>query len=1123
MPYKGSSLLTSLMRSEGGFAKLIPGLLITFVVHWGYSALPIGTNFAGIAQTAYTPPDPSIAVGPSHIVAAVNSTFTIYTKTGNSSYSSSLANWFAPANPPGTPFQPKLVYDANGGHWIMLALASGNPRRSSYLISVSSNSNPIGVWWLWNIDAGLDQSTASGNTADSPGLGYDDEAIYITSNQYDSHDDFQYAKVRIIPKSQLYTGSGVTWRDFWNQTNANGLTVFGWKPAQAQSALNGNYLIDTRPNGSNYVTLWKVTNPVSTNPGPTLTRQATLSVQSYSAPNDAAQSGGNAVMNTGDCRAQEVQFQQGKLVTAFTEGYDWGGGAVSAIRTLVLDPANNSVNVDNRFGSNAFWFYYPAIVRDSAGNMAMVCNRSGSNEYAGVGYTVWPAGETNWQTSSTLKAGQAYYGSGINLWGSYSGAALDPTNAGHAWLCGEYSVSSSQWGTWIGEIAFPGNSNDVCGSAISLTNGVSYATSTSGATSTNDPTTVCSSGVGKGVWFSFSPNATGPVLISTCGSDYSTVLQVYGGSCGALTHVDCNAGNGIACSTAQASLRFNGTGGTIYRIFVGGAGGASGNLSITAYSPANEQCEGALELTNALPYSMNTASAGATGDPTPACAAAVTKSVWFSFVPTLNGLAQITTCGSDFDTVLQVYSGSCSSLSSVTCNDNNGPLCAGSQASVSFHANAGTRYWIQAGGSAGSSGNLVIKASSVGNDICAGALPLPPGASHFMNTSTASSEGDPSQVCGWSVGKGVWFSFTAPGDGEATISTCGSTYDTVLQIYSGSCGFLTPIDCSNGSAECFGSEASIEFDAFAGTPYLIFVAGVSGASGNLFISNSFCQPPQIVGGSTNTFLTPTGILVSATVVLAGTPPFSVTWSMGPLVTNTGPIQSFSFLIPLDQIPDFMTETNFATINVIASNDCGSDGGDGGFSSPCIICLSRGVPVTSTTTASISGTGPNLASGCGNVGFSAKWFDMAAANSGAADVSVFQDTGTNCFVSVFAGTLPNLAAVICNKTITNRQTRVQFDVSPTEHYYLVVSNSATITNMTFGFIPQISVVHSSGQFQLKSGVGPALPYTFQATPEIGGAWSNFFSAVFPTNGITVSDLSATNFNERFYRLVPGLGP
>src|SRR5262249_6946870 len=143
-----------------------------------------------------------------------------------------------------------------------------------------------------------------------------------------------------------------------------------------------------------------------------------------------------ATINTGDCRAQEVQFQNGKLVTAFTEGFNWGNGAVSALRTLVVDASNSIVNVDNRYGADKSWHFYPAIVRDSSGNMAMVFDRSGTNEFTGTYYTAWLAGETNWEASSTLKAGQAAYGSGVNLWGDYSGAALDPAD-GSSWLCGE--------------------------------------------------------------------------------------------------------------------------------------------------------------------------------------------------------------------------------------------------------------------------------------------------------------------------------------------------------------------------------------------------------------------------------------------------------------------------------------------------------------------------------------------------------------------------------------------------------------------------------------------------------------------------------------------------------------
>src|SRR5439155_2665611 len=86
------------------------------------------------------------------------------------------------------------------------------------------------------------------------------------------------------------------------------------------------------------------------------------------------------------------------------------------------------------------------------------------------------------------------------------------------------------------------------------------------------------------------------------------------------------------------------------------------------------------------------------------------------FTPLTNGLVAISTCGSDFDTMLQIYTGVCGSLTPVICNDNNGPVCGGNAASVAFNGTAGTTYWILAGGFAGSTsgGNLSIVASVAG-------------------------------------------------------------------------------------------------------------------------------------------------------------------------------------------------------------------------------------------------------------------------------------------------------------------------------------------------------------------------------------------------------------------------
>jgi hypothetical protein len=132
--------------------------------------------------------------------------------------------------------------------------------------------------------------------------------------------------------------------------------------------------------------------------------------------------------------------------------------------------------------------------------------------------------------------------------------------------------------------SLPPPGNDSCSGALSMTAGTTYTLNTATATPTNDPTPTCEGTFGKGVWYSFTPSASGTVTISTCGSDFDTALAVYTGSCGSLTEIACNDDSGPACATSQASVSFSGTAGTTYRILAGGHGGASGNLSILATS-----------------------------------------------------------------------------------------------------------------------------------------------------------------------------------------------------------------------------------------------------------------------------------------------------------------------------------------------------------------------------------------------------------------------------------------------------------------------------------------------------------------------------------------------------------
>src|SRR6266478_3465491 len=144
--------------------------------------------------------------------------------------------------------------------------------------------------------------------------------------------------------------------------------------------------------------------------------------------------------------------------------------------------------------------------------------------------------------------------------------------------------------------------------------------------------------------------------------------------------------------------------------------GFSGTVVVSASAaPPNDQCGSAVAMSPATIYTVNTAGATSTDDPMPSCGS-LGKGVWYTFTPAANGLVTISTCNSDFDTVVAVYTGMCGSLTAVSggCDDDNGPACTGTKASVAFSGSAGTTYSILAGGYGGASGNLTIVATTSG-------------------------------------------------------------------------------------------------------------------------------------------------------------------------------------------------------------------------------------------------------------------------------------------------------------------------------------------------------------------------------------------------------------------------
>jgi hypothetical protein len=133
------------------------------------------------------------------------------------------------------------------------------------------------------------------------------------------------------------------------------------------------------------------------------------------------------------------------------------------------------------------------------------------------------------------------------------------------------------------------------------------------------------------------------------------------------------------------------------------------------------------------------------------------------------------------------------------------------------------------------------------NDAFAGAVALPATATGSVageNTWGTSEPNEPATCvdCGGlfnGPNKTIWYSWTAPSNGTATVGTCGaSSYDTMLAIYTGTAiGSLTRVaNNDDGPDACGLGLSQVTFPATAGTKYWFQVDGWQGRTGTYTLS-----------------------------------------------------------------------------------------------------------------------------------------------------------------------------------------------------------------------------------------------------------------------------------------------
>ncbi len=328
---------------------------------------------------------------------------------------------------------------------------------------------------------------------------------------------------------------------------------------------------------------------------------------------------------------------------------------------------------------------------------------------------------------------------------------------------------------------------------------------------------------GVSVWYNWQAPNSGKITFTTETTTFNTLLAVYTGS--SVDNLQQVAENHIGCTS---SVTFDAVSGTTYHIVVDGIGGLpTGIINLQWGSPpANDS------LINFVSFNGNSGTILGTtrfassepGDPNQ-----FGRSVWYQWQPATGGAGNISITGG---ATFFVYPASAISSSSVI---------ASSSTAASFPVIAGNTYAIGVVASCVSgpftlnwniqpapANNLFANATTISGET---------GTKSDTNIGATKEPNEPDHA-GNAGGSSIWYSWQAPASGSFTFTTMGSTFDTLLAVYTGTTvNGLNEIASSDDDADmsCDTAKSRLTFAAVGGTTYHIVIDGKDGAFGNTFL------------------------------------------------------------------------------------------------------------------------------------------------------------------------------------------------------------------------------------------------------------------------------------------------
>jgi hypothetical protein len=592
---------------------------------------------------------------------------------------------------------------------------------------------------------------------------------------------------------------------------------------------------------------------------------------------------------------------------------------------------------------------------------------------------------------------------------------------------------------------------------------------------------------GQSIWYTWRASFSGVITLSTRGSSFDTLMSVYTGE--ALNDLSLVASDDDSGGFFTSTVMFNCVEGIDYHIAIDGYYGASGNV-VLGLGTAGYRVLDVSGNDEQIPFITGHPASRSVlrGDTIELTVVATSQSAmtyqWsFNGTPLLHGTnSSLTISNFENSSVGRYTARVANEFGSV---DSIPAVLQIIEADVEDHETIASRDKFQEAREVGlEPSNFRGSKHHTGNSGLTRGYTT---TQVFSTVGATKEDGEPNHA-GDAGGASEWYTYTTVTNGTLFINTDGSSFNTLLAVYTG-LGFdfdsLTLAASDNSSSGSGGDR--VRFAATAGTTYYIAVDGAGGASGTVNLNVNLGDAPSITSApqSKTSFL---GSSATFTVAAEGSTNFTYQWRF--LGTNLAGANGTSYTRNSIQSGHAGAYTVVISnmINVVTSSPSAS----------LTLATPVGITTPPTSRTVTAGTSTTLTvTPSGTSPYTYRWrlngVNVAGGTNSSLTITSIQTTNAGdytVYVTNIVGEVTSSAATV---TVTVPMP------SPTSHKQnLVVTNSSILLSGTAATNARIAAIHvqvNDGSFSAATG---------------SNSWSKTINLAAGTNTIGVKAIDASGF-------------